>query len=51
LKVLLGADVSVIKRARLVAADGKLSLIAGIPLNVGSTVVVAERSPSPSGIP
>ncbi|XP_071679327.1 uncharacterized protein [Lolium perenne] len=43
-------DVSVIKRARLVAADGKLSLIAGIPLNVGSTVLVAERSPSPSDV-
>ncbi|XP_051205476.1 uncharacterized protein [Lolium perenne] len=45
-----GENVTVIKRARLVAADDKLSLIAGIPLHVGSTVIVAERSPSPSDV-
>ncbi|KAM0904307.1 hypothetical protein ACQ4PT_018098 [Festuca glaucescens] len=41
---------TVIKRARLVAADGKLSLIAGIPIHVSSTVLAAERSPSPSDV-
>ncbi|KAM0894787.1 hypothetical protein ACQ4PT_024246 [Festuca glaucescens] len=46
-----GENVTVIKRARLVAADGKLSLIAGIPIHVSSTVLAAERSPSPSGSP
>nr|XP_051221997.1 uncharacterized protein LOC127340266 [Lolium perenne] len=41
---------NLLRELNFLLADGKLSLIAGIPLNVGSTVVVAERSPSPSDV-
>jgi hypothetical protein len=55
--ITLGDKVSVVKRARLVAADGKLSLVAGIPIAFPDAAVsirtetAGKKSSSTSGNP